>query len=271
MKYIFFGTPEFATIILQKLIEAGMPPCAVVTNPDRPAGRKKTITPPFIKQWLLQSSYSIDMLQPEKIDGSFRQQLENYHSDFFIVAAYGAILPQWLVDMPPKKILGVHPSLLPHYRGATPIQNAILAEEKITGVSLFIIDEKVDHGPLIAIKEVPIASNDTYSTLMKKLAHAGGELIIQNISLYLDKKITPRPQDHDQATYTKKITTQDAYVDIINDKPHDVILKIRALNPEPGVWTTIDNKRVKLLDANIVDGKLVMKKIQKEGGKNQSL
>ncbi len=358
MNYIFFGTPRFAAIILEKLIGAGFIPVAVICNSDKPTGRKQMITPPPTK--LLAQKYNIQILQPEVLSNSkfhaYRQAGEipclpagrrNSKFDLFVVAAYGKIIPKEILDMPRLGTIGVHPSLLPKYRGPTPIQTAILNGEKETGVTLFMVDEKVDHGQIITSNEYRVMSNENYEILEIKLAELGAELLVeflrkinQCLGSPTSKKLTKnvrevglpdigvelRPQSETEATYTKKFTTQDGYVDLEKDNPILIERKIRALNPEPGVWTmreTSDtanngqrtndsgqrtddsgqrtddmqppqsgarqgtrtnevsklseisklrnkrqgtrNKRVKLLEAEIVDGKLKLKKIQVEG------
>ncbi|MDP2598520.1 MAG: methionyl-tRNA formyltransferase, partial [Candidatus Liptonbacteria bacterium] len=157
-KYVFFGTPEFAAIVLDKLISAGFPPSAVVCNPDRPVGRKKIITPPATKsQIMVRGSRFMDeikILQPEKLDSGFEHQISNIKPEFGIVAAYAKIIPKNIIELFPKGVIGVHPSLLPKYRGASPIQSAILDGEKEAGVTLYLLDEKMDHGPILEQREL---------------------------------------------------------------------------------------------------------------------
>ncbi len=271
MNYIFFGTPEFAAIILEKLIKAGFPPLAVVCNPNRPVGRKKIITPPPTK--VLAEKYNIQVFQPETLVNS-KFEIRNSKFDFFVVAAYAKILPQEILAIPRLGVIGVHPSLLPKYRGPSPIQSAILNGEKETGVTLFLIDEKVDHGSILAKNKLQIADNDNYETLLKKLAELGADLLIETLPKFLKSEIAPLPQNESQATYTKKFITEDGYVDLQKDEPIIIERKIRALNPEPGVWTLMDikseQKRVKLLEAELVDAELKLTKIQVEGKKPQN-
>ncbi len=276
MKYAFFGSPEFAKIVLEELITGGFPPALVVCNPDKPMGRKKIITPPPTK--VLAKENEISVAQPEN-----KESIINYLSrgfDFFVVAAYSKILPKNVIELPRLGVIGVHPSLLPKYRGATPIQSAILAGETETGTSLFMIDEKVDNGPILAqqslqlTKPTPgvgsptdsVGANDNYEKLMQKLAHLSGKLLVEALPKFIDGKSRPKEQDHDAATFTKKFTTEDGFVDLLKDDPTIIERKVRALNPEPGVWTTKDNRRMKILEAELKDGKLVLKKIQFEGG-----
>ncbi|MBI3088684.1 MAG: methionyl-tRNA formyltransferase, partial [Candidatus Colwellbacteria bacterium] len=167
-RYIFFGTPRFAAIILEKLISAGIPPVALVCNPDRPTGRKKIITPPPTKQVVREkvasSKGKIEIFQPENLkDAYYLLHATNY--DVFIVAAYSKILPREILAIPRLGTIGVHPSLLPKYRGPSPIQSAILAGETETGITLFLMDEQVDNGPIISSKKLVVSSKDNYETL----------------------------------------------------------------------------------------------------------
>lgn len=284
MKYIFFGTPEFAAIILQKLIASNMPPLALVCNPDRPQGRKKIIIPPPTKQRIMNYELGIrekiDILQPEVLDDSFLNKLKSYEADFYVVAAYSKILKNELINIPPKGVIGVHPSLLPKLRGASPIQSAILNGLTTTGVTLFLIDEKVDHGAILARQILnwelnPPTGGMDYEELSQKLAELSGDLFIDTLPRFTKGEIKPEPQNEDEATFTKKFITQDGEVNIedlkkamsgIDRQSVDLIdRKIKGLNPEPGVFTFIDGKRTKLLSSDIKNGKLELKEIQFEG------
>jgi len=272
-RYIFFGTPDFAATILNKLIGAGLTPLAVVTNPDRPVGRKKVVTPPPVKQCLLKFHFNrVEILQPEKMDEDFIKQLRSCNAEVGVLAAYGKVIPKAVIDVFPKGIIVVHPSLLPKYRGATPIQSAILAGESETGTALILMDEKVDHGAIISNSKIQISNDDTYVTLSKKLAEASADLLIKTLPDYLGGKIVPKAQDHAHATYTKKFSSEDGFVDLEKNSPEEIWRKVRALNPEPGVFTLRQAQgkpqRMKILEADLVDGKLVLKKVQMEGGKS---
>lgn len=269
MKYIFFGTPDFAAIILEKLIKAGWLPTAVVCNPDKPVGRKQIITPPLTK--VLALKYGIKVYQPEKLAvEDFKTEIGE--TDFAVVVAYAKIIPKEILGLPRLGAIAVHPSLLPKYRGSSPIQTAILNGEKETGVTLFLADEKVDHGKILAASILPLDAKDNYESLSKKLAESGGDLLVKILPEYLKNDITPLTQDESQATYTKKFITQDGYVDLEKDKPEIIKRKIRALNPEPGVWTIQDGKRMKILEAEFTpENKLRLKKIQFEGKKPQTI
>jgi len=298
-QYVFFGTPNFAAIVLERLIAAGFPPACVVCNPDKPVGRKKVITPPPAK--LVAQKNGIRVWQPEKLSAEGVHQRSillrrrsasggeavSYKSevgevDFAVVAAYSKIIPKNIIEIPAMGVIGVHPSLLPKHRGASPIQSTILHGDEETGVTLFLIDEKVDHGPILA--QARINSHGSwvmYIELQKKLAELAGDLLIETFPKFLTGEIVPRAQNESEATYTKKFSSEDAYI-----PPDDLALaisgedqnmaelierKIRALNPEPGVWTMKNEKRTKLLEAEIQGGKLRLKKVQIEGKKSQNI
>ena len=281
MKFIFFGTPEFAAIILEKLIQAELMPEAVICNPDKPTGRKQIITPPPVK--VLAQKYGLTIYQP-KDKNELLEIIKKLQPDLAIVAAFGMLFPKEILAVPKYGFINIHPSLLPKYRGPTPIQTAILNGDKETGVSLFLIDEEMDHGPILAKRELefPI-SNFQFPILSQKLAELGADLLIETLPKYINSEIKPQAQDESQATYTKKFSTQDAYIEPKDleiaqekggDKAIEIERKIRALNPEPGTFTLSLSKgglkRTKLLEAKIIDGRLKITKIQVEGGKPQN-
>lgn len=269
MKYVFFGTPQFAEIILDQLIIAGMLPVALVCNPDRPVGRKKTITPPATKARAIQSdASSIDILQPEILDENVIKRLRAFEPDFFVVAAYAKILPKTILDIPRLGTLGVHPSLLPKYRGASPIQSAILAGETETGASIYVMDEKMDNGPILLSEKLsfdPVTIN--YTMLEEKLALLSAKTLIKVIPDFFAGNIEGKPQDAARATFTKKFKTEDVFIDEKElraaengdeKKARALLHMINAFDPEPGAWTMRDGKRVKLVSAKIVGGRLVL-------------
>lgn len=276
MNYVFFGSPKFASIILNKLVRFNFAPTAIVCNPDKPVGRKQIITPPPTK--ILAEKYKINILQPE-ILATYNLQLTNYKPDFFIVAAYSKILPEEILEIPRLGTIGVHPSLLPKYRGASPIQSAIINGETETGVSLYLMDAGMDSGPILKTGNLEIDKSDNYESLMKKLAGLGADLLIETLPKFSAGKIMPLKQNHEQATFTKKFKTEDGFIEY-NDleeavkqnkdmaiKLHD---KIRGLYPEPGAWTLKNGKRMKILESELAEGKLKLKMVQFEGKKPQT-
>ncbi len=241
MKYVFFGGQEslFATIILDELTKAGIPPMISIRNAKAP----------------------LDL-----------EYLRSLNADFFLVAAFGKILKKDLLDIPPKGTVGVHPSLLPKYRGASPIQSVILNNEKETGTAIFMIDEKVDHGPVIAMDKLSISPEDTYPTLTEKLAYLSAELLKKNLLAWYDGTLAPKAQDDLLATFTKTFTTEDAHIDLKIEEPKNIWLKIKALNPEPGAFAILKsdtgkNLRVKILEADFDGTNLIPQKVQPDGKK----
>ncbi|OGY63727.1 MAG: methionyl-tRNA formyltransferase [Candidatus Harrisonbacteria bacterium RIFCSPLOWO2_02_FULL_41_13b] len=277
MRYIFFGTPNFAAIILEKLIKSSLIPSAVVCNPDRPIGRKKNITPPPTKSLALH--YNIPILQPEILTNN-KLQITNYKPDFFVVAAFSKILSKEILQIPRLGTIGIHPSLLPKYRGATPIQTAILNGDIETGTTLYLIDEKIDHGAIVANIKYSISNIKKYEETLKDLAELSADLLIKTLPKFKNGEIKPQLQNENESSYTKKFTSQDGYIepDILEKAQGgdlklatDIDRRIRALNPEPGTYTIQNGKRVKLLEAQIQNGKLRITKLQIEGKKTSSV
>lgn len=276
MRYTFFGTPNFARIVLEELLRGGFPPAALVCNPDRPRGRGLELAEPPTKRLLKDSGFAVPILQPEEITPAFLEELRALGTEYFIVAAYSKILPPELLAIPPRGVLGVHPSLLPALRGASPIQQAILDGIPATGTTIFLIDERMDHGPILAREEVMLSGRETMPDLLRALAVRSGALLAATLPRFEAGEIVPVPQDHAEATFTKKFVTADAFV------PLDLLARaireggteavriermIRALNPEPGVWTArADGARVKLLEASLSpEGALALEATQLEG------
>jgi methionyl-tRNA formyltransferase len=271
--FAFFGSPRFAQLILERLVENGITPSVVICNPDKPFGRKKIITPPPIKQLILDKKMSIKILQPAN-----KEELSLLINDpdiknckFALVVAYSRIIPQPIIDTFPMGIIGVHPSLLPRWRGSSPIQWSILNGDKETGTSIYLIDSQMDHGSVLDQERLDISDNFwNYTKLEEALAYASANSLIRTLPLFIEGKITPKPQDETQATFTKKFVTEDGYVDVATGNPMEIYRKIMALNPEPGTFCTLKGKRTKLLDASLEpDGSVTITKIQPEGKKPQ--
>jgi methionyl-tRNA formyltransferase len=276
MNYVFFGTPSFSAQCLKILLDHGMAPTAVVCNPDRPVGRKHIVTPPPVKQLMAERGATIPVFQPEKLDAEFQEKLKSLHPDFFVVFAYNKILRKDVLDIPRLGTVGVHPSFLPKYRGPSPFETALLNGETETGVTLYLLNEGVDSGPILArSKPVPITNADTFNSLAEKLSDVGGNMLVETLPAFHEEKITPVAQNDADATFTKKFKTEDGFVESSDVEaaergegdPGALERKIRALNPEPGVWTTRDGKRLKLLEAKIVNGALRLTVTQREGEK----
>lgn len=276
-KYVFFGTPRFAKIVLNGLISDGFVPAVLVCNPDRPLGRKKIVTPPPTKQLILDKALSTLVLQPEKLDDEFVAQLRMFAPDFFVVAAYAKIIPRAVLSVPRLGTLGTHPSLLPAYRGASPIQSVILAGETKTGSTIYAMDEKMDHGAIFAQEEIPLDALMTdYRTLEEQLAKLSARLLAKTIPALLDGSAAPRLQDESHASFTKKFVTDNGFVEQSeldaaiagnSDRTELIVRTIHAFNPEPGAWTLQNGKRIKLLEARMNGNALKLVTIQEEGQK----
>lgn len=257
-KVIFFGTSEFAAPSLEALVKAGYEISAVITTPDEPAGRKQVLAPPPVK--ITAQKLGLKILQPEKLKGNqeffdtLRKLLKpityNLKPDLGIVAAYGKIIPKEIMDIFEYGIINIHPSLLPKYRGPTPIQSAILNGEKKTGITIIKIDEEVDHGPILSTTSYKLQAVSFYEEVRNELAKLGSELLIKTLPDYLVGKITLQPQDHSLATFTKKFTREDAKIDWTKTAK-EIYRQIHALNPEPGTWTMWNGKILKILETKI--------------------
>jgi len=267
--FIFFGSPEFAKDILIRLIDAGFIPSALVCNPDKPFGRKKIITPPPTKKLILEKGLDVPIFQPSNKQELLELKENNLinQSDFAIVAAYSRIIPKEIIEIFKKGVLGVHPSLLPHHRGASPIQTTILEGGSKTGTSIYLLDDLMDHGPVFIQRSIDIGETENYLSLESRLAQLSADGLISILPLFIEGKMTPSPQDESLATFTKKFATEDGLVDLEKENPQIIAQKIRALNPDPGVYSLINGKRIKLLEVQKIDDKLVITKTQTEGKK----
>jgi methionyl-tRNA formyltransferase len=253
MRFIFFGSSEFAKIILKKLLDFKMKPFLVITNPPRPKGRKKILSPTPV--YLLAQENNIPVLTPEKLnDQDFINEFKKLKPDLVILTAYGKIIPSELLNVPSKGFINLHPSLLPQWRGATPIQSAILNGNTETGISLILMDEQVDHGPIIQSAKYKIQEKRLiYEELSTELAILGAELIIETIPRFLKGEISPVPQDHSLATYCQKILPEDEKIQW-NEANIQIDRKVRAFNPQPGAYTKVIHSERNELILKIVKG-----------------
>lgn len=268
-KFVFFGTEPLAEEILNELASAGYVPSLVVAAPDVFDRRTKTLAPPIEKRWAL--ARNIPVAQPENITSGFISELKRSVWDFFIVASYGKILPSELVEIPRRGVLNVHPSLLPRLRGPSPIRSAILGDERATGVSIMLMDQKMDHGPIVAQKKAVIDPNKwplSASALGRLLAREGGNLIVQILPAWLGGDIEAREQNHDIATFTDKIDKEDGLLNL-NDDPYSNLLKVRAYEGWPGTYSFFerDGKRIRvsIIDAHVENGAFVIDTVKPEG------
>ncbi len=262
VKITFFGTQEFGKGILDALIKSNnFEIVGVFTQPDRPVGRNQEIQKSPVK--ILAEDHNLKIFQPESLKN---YEMPNLGADLNIVCQYGLIIPQTVLDSAKHGSINIHTSLLPKYRGASPIQSAILNGEKETGVTIMLMDSKMDHGPILAQEKVTISPDDTYQTLSEKMLPVANELLLKTINGYLEGKIIPQEQNHEEATLCKMFTREDGQIDF-NKSAAEIYNQFRGLTPWPGIYTFFEDKRVKLLDIKPIDKKVELGKFVAEDGK----
>lgn len=251
MKVIFMGTPDFSVGTLEALIEAGHEVTLVVTQPDKPKGRGKAMQYTPVKETAL--AHGIEVYQPAKIrEPECVEYLKKYEADIMVVVAFGQILTKEILDMPKYGCVNVHASLLPKYRGAAPIQWAVINGEKVSGVTTMRMDEGIDTGDMILKEEVELDSEETGGSLFERLAKTGAELCVKTLTAIEDGTATYTPQDNAQATHTKIIKKQLGEIDFT--KPAEEIERlIRGLNPWPSAYTHWNGKTLKIWKASVVE------------------
>ncbi len=247
---LFAGTPDFARASLEALLEAGHRPAAVLTQPDRPAGRGRQPKLSPVKSFALQ--HELPVLQPKSLKGGEEHaMLAAFEPDLMIVAAYGLILPQAVLDIPRLGCLNVHASLLPRWRGAAPIQAAILEGDRETGISLMQMEAGLDTGPVYATAEIAIGDDETAGELHDRLAALGGELLAARLDDILEGRLAATPQDDARSSYAGKIGREDARIDW--NLPATIVeRRVRAYNPVPGAWFEAGDEAVKCWQATVV-------------------
>ncbi|NLJ89512.1 MAG: methionyl-tRNA formyltransferase [Clostridiales bacterium] len=250
MNIIFMGTPDLAATVFEKLIESDHNILAAVTQPDRPVGRGKKIKYSPVKELALE--HNIPVLQPIKArEEDFIKELENYNPDLIVVAAYGQILPESILNLPKYGCINVHTSLLPKYRGASPIQWAIMNGDEKTGVTIMHMEASLDTGDIIIQEEVIIDKKETAATLHDKLAICGGNLLLEAIKLLEEGRAPRIKQDDSKATYVKTIDKSEGSIDF--SEPAQVIeRKIRGLNPWPSAYTFLKGQNLKVWEAQVL-------------------
>lgn len=232
--FAFFGTGALAESVLASLVRNGYTPALVVTKPDRPQGRHMTLTSPHIKTWA--DMKGIKTFQPESLrELTTDSPLHTEHFDLFIVASYGKIIPEDILNLPKHGVLNVHPSLLPEYRGPSPIESVLLDGKMTTGVTIMKLDKKMDHGPILVQNAFMIDTEATSGTLEVMCGQLGGELLSQVIPSYIDGSLVPKEQDHSKATICKKIEKSFGEITLA-DTADSVQRKFRALTPWPGLY-----------------------------------
>ncbi len=248
---VFAGTPDFALASLKALVDAGHRPVAVYTQPDRPAGRGKKLKQSPVKQFA--NEQDIPVLQPRTLrDDEAADTLESFKPDLLVVAAYGLLLPQRILDIPRHGCLNVHASILPRWRGAAPIQAAILANDTETGISLMQMEAGLDTGPVFVSEAIRIEPDDTAGSLHDRLATLGGDLLVRHVDEIAAGMLEAEVQDEGLATYAGKINTADAELDW-QESADELARKVRAFNPVPGSFFEVDGQRVKCWRARAVD------------------
>ncbi len=273
-KFIFFGTPEPAVDILNYLKEAGLVPQLIVTNPDKLVGRNKILTPSPVKLWAIKNKISI--FQPIGLDENSLSKIKELDCELFLVVAYGGLIPKTILDLPKYGVLNVHYSLLPKYRGASPIESHIINDDRDVGVSIMLLDEKLDHGPIVESCHVEAEKlknwPPTAVELRKICNEVAGKLLLRTLPLWVEGKIKAKNQEHDKATYSRKITTEDRKIDLTADD-YKNFLKIQAFS----AWGTYffaekNGKKIRVIikSAEFKEGKLVLLKVIPEGKKEMS-
>ncbi len=251
-RIIFMGTPEFAVPSLKVLLEKGENVVCVVTQPDRPKGRGRKILPPPVKELALQAA--IPILQPQRIKGDdFLAELRSYEPDIIALTAYGKILPKNIINLPLLGTINVHGSLLPKYRGAAPIQWALISGETETGITIMQMDEGIDTGDILLQEKIPVEPQDTAGTLAYKLAELGGLALGKAIDLLRQGRLQPIKQDEQQASSAPLLKKEDGLVDWTQTAAQISCL-IRGLDPWPTTYTTLSDKRLRLFSPEVVAG-----------------
>ena len=286
LNFAFFGTPDVASETLQILKSASLLPSLIITSPDKPQGRKMLLTPPPVKKWAIENN--IPFIQPEKINleeiynvlgtsaqtdesskANFQQKImrsEQNIIDFFLVVAYGKILSKEIINMPRLGSINIHYSLLPKYRGASPVESAILNGDTETGVSIQQMEYKMDSGPLIALEKANILPDEKASELRKLLIKIGGKLLVKILPDFVDGKIKSIPQNESDATFCKKIKKEDGLIDV-NEDPIKNYNKFRAYSAWPRTFFFQDGKRIIITDALLENREFTLRKVLPEGKK----
>lgn len=274
IKFAYFGSSRLSVIVLDELEKLGLLPVVVVTTPDKPQGRKLIVKPNVVKEWALKKNVPV-------IDSLDMLKAKPQATDVFIVASYGKIIPKKILDIPPRKTLNIHPSLLPKYRGPSPLPSAMLDDAKDTGVSIMRLDEQMDHGPIIIQKNIHVNEWPTYEDFEEMMAREGAQLLAQVLPEWVAGRIEEKEQDHSRATYTKKIVKEDGLIDL-NGDAYTNFRKIQAYHEWPQAYFMHKGKdedkdkvgqkdmRVKITQASFKDNKLVIEKVIPEGKKEMS-
>ena len=258
LRVIFAGTPEFARVALHDIQAAGFEVVLVLTQPDRPAGRGLKLQASPVKQWAISQNIPVGQPRSLRLDGKFaddaqaaRSAIESVQADIMVVAAYGLILPQWVLNAPRLGCLNIHASLLPRWRGAAPIHRAIEAGDVETGITIMQMDAGLDTGDMLLKQALPIAIDDTTPSLHDKLAAMGGEMIVKALSLAASNRLNPQPQPQAGINYAHKIDKAEAQIDW-QQSAALIERRIRAFNPSPGASGVLNGEVVKIQHAHVL-------------------
>ncbi|MCR4325848.1 MAG: hypothetical protein NUV59_03525 [Patescibacteria group bacterium] len=275
-KFAFFGTPHLATVFLDDLEKSGLVPSLVVTTPDAPQGRGKALASPPVKKWA--EMHGIRTMQPDTLDSKFAKELSDEEWDAFVVIYYGKILPKSVLEIPGRGTLNIHFSLLPRWRGTSPVRAAIAGGDRELGTSIILLDEKIDHGPVIAQKRIEMSPPTggwppSASEAEEAATHESARLLAQVMPAWLSGEINARPQNHDLATHCPAYTKSDGLLDLADDA-YKNLLKIRAFDSTVGTHSFFERDgkrlRVQILEAHL-DGKaLAIDRVKPEGKREMS-
>jgi methionyl-tRNA formyltransferase len=250
VRIVFAGTPDFAATALQALLDNDYPVTAVYTQPDRPAGRGRQLVPGPVKQVAL--AHRLPVFQPESLKTTEAQEeLRALAPDVMVVAAYGLILPPEVLAIPTRGCLNIHASLLPRWRGAAPIQRAIAAGDRQTGITIMQMDKGLDTGDMLLTRTTPITDEDTGGSLHDRLAELGGEAIVAALKSLQAGELKAQPQDNSQACYAHKLSKQDGHINW-QAPARDIHNLVRAFNPWPGTYTDLDNQRIRIHQTEVL-------------------
>lgn len=252
LRAVFMGTPDFALPALAALADAGCDIAAIYTQPDRRAGRGRRATPSPVKQVALERGLPVYQPASLRRDPDARRQLAELKPHLIVVAAYGLFLPPETLALPPLGALNIHPSLLPLHRGPSPVASAILAGDAATGVSIILLDEGMDSGPVLAQRETPIGADETAGALTARLFDMGATLLADTLPTWRARHITPAPQDESRATITHLLSREDGAIDWHTPAPQ-IARQVRAYHPWPGAFTHWNGRLLKIIEARAVD------------------
>jgi methionyl-tRNA formyltransferase len=266
IKFAFFGGSEVSVHVLNTLKKAGMLPALIITTPDKPKGRNHLLTPPLAKVWADENG--VRVVQPPKLrDSELLKELEKKEWDVFVVASYGKIIPDEILEVPKHKSINMHPSLLPELRGPSPIMTMILEDKKNTGVTIMLMDAEMDHGPILLQEKVTIDEWPTVSELEKQLAEIGGKMLVDVLPEWISGEIKPQVQDHDKATFSKMVKKEDTEINLA-DNDYLNYRKIMAYERvKPHFYK--NGKRIIINSAKFEDGQLKILRVTPEGKKEQ--